>query len=90
MTCNELNAFTFPDPAVQEALAETVRLSVDITENNDDHQELLGYYGLFGPPGILFFDREGREVRALRITGYVDTEGMLGILARLDPSVAER
>ena len=90
VTCNELNAFTFPDPAVQEALAETVRLSVDITENNDDHQELLGYYGLFGPPGILFFDREGREVRALRITGYVDTEGMLGILARLDPSVAER
>jgi len=27
---------------------------------------------LFGPPGILFFDSQGRELRAARVIGYQD------------------
>jgi thioredoxin:protein disulfide reductase len=35
-----------------------------------EHAALLKRFRLFGPPGIIFFDREGREIRGLRVIGY--------------------
>ncbi|WP_321927803.1 protein-disulfide reductase DsbD [Paraburkholderia guartelaensis] len=79
VSCKEMEKFTFSDPRVQARLAELGLLRADVTANNSDDQALLKRFGLFGPPGIIFFDRQGREV--LRVVGYENADRFL---ARLD------
>jgi thiol:disulfide interchange protein DsbD len=31
---------------------------------------LLKRFSLFGPPGIIFFDREGKQLNDLRVVGF--------------------
>ena len=47
-----------------------VLLQVDVTANTAEHKALLRRFSLFGPPGIIFFDAQGREVKGLRVIGY--------------------
>ncbi len=70
VTCKEMEAFTFTDGAVRKRLDEMVKLQVDVTANLDAHKALLRRFGLFGPPGIVFFDRQGNEIKGLRVIGF--------------------
>ena len=70
VTCKEMEAFTFTDPAVRKRLDGMVKLQVDVTENLAEHKALLRRFGLFGPPGIVFFDRQGNEIKGLRVIGF--------------------
>jgi thiol:disulfide interchange protein DsbD len=45
-------------------------LQADVTANDADDKALLKRFGLFGPPGILFFDSQGQELRLARVIGY--------------------
>ena len=47
-----------------------VTLQADVTANLDDHKALLKRFKLFGPPGIVFFDRQGNEIQGLRVIGF--------------------
>jgi thiol:disulfide interchange protein DsbD len=51
-----------------------------VTQNNAGDRELLKRFGLFGPPGTIFFDAQGREMTALRVIGYQNTERFLETL----------
>ena len=42
---------------------------------------LLKRFSLFGPPGIIFFDSQGREIAGLRVIGYQPPERFLKTLA---------
>ena len=70
ITCKEMEAFTFTDGAVLKRLDEMVKLQVDVTANLAEHKALLRRFGLFGPPGIVFFDRQGNEIKGLRVVGF--------------------
>jgi thiol:disulfide interchange protein DsbD len=35
---------------------------------------------LFGPPGIIFFDRDGREMSAARVIGFQPAERFASVL----------
>jgi len=70
VTCKEMEAFTFTDGAVRRRMDEMLKLQVDVTANLDAHQALLKRFGLFGPPGIVFFDRQGNEIKGLRVIGF--------------------
>jgi thioredoxin:protein disulfide reductase len=74
VACKELEAFTFTDPRVAEALAGMTLLRVDLTEHNDDHKALLRRYQLFGPPAVLFFAPGGAEVQRARVIGFVNAD----------------
>ena len=45
-------------------------LQADVTANDDIDQELMKKFGIIGPPAILFFDRQGNEMRLYRLVGY--------------------
>ena len=70
ISCKEMERFTFSDERVRTRFREMVLLQADVTANNADHVALLKRFRLFGPPGIIFFDREGREISGLRVIGY--------------------
>ena len=72
VSCKEMEKFTFADPAVQAKLAGFTLLQADVTANSADDKALLARFGLFGPPGIIFFDAQGQEIKAVRVVGYQD------------------
>ncbi|MCH2219608.1 MAG: thiol:disulfide interchange protein, partial [Dechloromonas sp.] len=55
-------------------LAAYTLLQADVTANSDDDKALLARFDLFGPPGIIFFDAEGRENKAVRVVGFQNAE----------------
>lgn len=84
VSCKEMEKFTFVDPAVQQKLAGTVLLQVDVTANDAHDKAMLRRFGLFGPPGIILFDREGKEIADSRVIGFQNAQKFLASLQRLD------
>jgi thioredoxin:protein disulfide reductase len=80
VSCKEMERFTFTDPTVQKKLAGALLLKADVTANNAQDRELLKRFHLFGPPGTIFFDASGQEVRAARLIGYQNSRGFLDTL----------
>lgn len=72
VSCKELERFTFSDPEVMAILKPMVRLRVDVTQNTDEQQSILREFGLIGPPAVLFFSSDGREINGSRLIGYVE------------------
>lgn len=69
VSCKEMERFTFSDPKVQARLKDAVLLKADVTANSAADKALLKRFGLFGPPGLIFFDPSGKEI-AYRVVGY--------------------
>lgn len=80
VSCKEMEKFTFADPAVAAKMREFTLLKADVTVNNDDDKALLKRFGLFGPPGIIFFDKAGKEIAGLRVVGYMPADTFLATL----------
>jgi len=74
VTCKEMQRWTFTDPTVKQRLSNMLVLQADVTANTQDDQALLKRFRLFGPPGIIFFDKQGREVGNVRVIGYENAE----------------
>ncbi len=71
ISCKEFEALTFTDPAVQQALAPAMLIQADVTANDDADQALMKKLGIFGPPALLFFDRNGEEVKSARLVQFM-------------------
>ncbi|MDN7935877.1 protein-disulfide reductase DsbD [Burkholderia metallica] len=80
VSCKEMEHLTFTDARVQKRLAQLHLVRADVTANNADDQALLKRFNLFGPPGIIFFDRNGNEIG--RVVGYQAAETFLRSLDR--------
>ncbi|CAM2161759.1 Thiol:disulfide interchange protein DsbD [Burkholderia latens] len=80
VSCKEMEHLTFTDSRVQARLAQLHLVRADVTANNADDQALLKRFNLFGPPGIIFFDRNGNEIG--RVVGYQAAETFLRSLDR--------
>ena len=70
VSCIEMEKLTFTDASVQTQFADMVLLQVDVTANDAHDKELLRRFNLFGPPGIIFFDKNGQEIRGGRVIGF--------------------
>jgi thiol:disulfide interchange protein DsbD len=74
VSCKEMEKLTFSDPHIQEKFADMILLQADVTANNEDDKALLKRFNLFGPPGIIFFDKSGREITGGRVVGYQNAD----------------
>ncbi|MDW5376626.1 protein-disulfide reductase DsbD [Halomonas sp. HP20-15] len=83
VTCQIMERDVFPDPAVASRLADYHRIRADVTAGDAQSRRLLDHFGLFGPPGLLFFDAGGREVESARIQGEIGAEALASRLDRL-------
>ena len=81
VSCKEMESFTFSDPKVRAQLNQMLLLQADVTANNEADKALLKRFSLFGPPGIIFFDADGREIKGLRVIGYQNPERFLKTLS---------
>jgi thiol:disulfide interchange protein DsbD len=72
VACKEFEKYTFSDTRVQAALKNSVLLQADVTANNAQDQALLQHLQVLGLPTIVFFDAQGHEQPAQRVTGFMD------------------
>ncbi|GAB3462298.1 protein-disulfide reductase DsbD [Massilia terrae] len=84
VSCKEMERLTFPVASVKAKLANTILLQADVTANDDADKAMLKRFGLFGPPGIILFDHNGKEIPDGRVIGYQDANKFLGSLQRLN------
>ena len=68
--CKELDATTFKDKDVMAKMSEFVLIRADITANTDKQKALSKRYGVFGPPVIIFIDKDSKVLDNETITGY--------------------
>jgi thiol:disulfide interchange protein DsbD len=83
VSCKEMERYTFSDATVRQQLDGLVKVQADVTANAPEHQALLQRFRLFGPPGIVFFDREGREMSALRVIGFQRADRFAAVLDKV-------
>ena len=71
ISCKELEKYTFTDTAVQESLANSVILQADVTANDETDQALMKRFNIIGPPAIIFYDKQGAELKNYRVVGFM-------------------
>lgn len=84
VSCKEMEKLTFTDIRVRQQFEGMVLLQADVTANNADDRALLKRFRLFGPPGIIFFGKDGVEATQGRVIGYQDADRFLRALALVD------
>lgn len=75
--CRKWKEEVFSRADVQAALAPAILLQVDASEMTLDVQALLDARGLPGLPALLAYDKEGRELRQLRLLGEMEAPAFL-------------
>ncbi len=88
VACKELEQLTFSDTKIQQLLANTTLLQVDVTANTDEDKALLKRFVLFGPPGIVFFDGQGKLISSVKTIGFQNVERFTATLAKRDYCIA--
>lgn len=85
ISCKVMERNVFSDPSVIQALAPYTLLQIDMTDNTPAQQAFLEELGLFGPPAILFYRSDGRELSSeTRVLGEMDRNEFLAHLNSLD------
>ena len=82
VSCKEMERYTFSDEEVRTRMDKMLLLQADVTASTPDHLALLKRFRLFGPPGIIFFDRNGREIEGLRVIGFTPAREFAAALDR--------
>lgn len=82
VSCIEMERDTFTDALVQSRLKGVVLLQADVTLNSADDRALMQRFGLFGPPGILFFNPQGEEQAGARVIGFQNAQAFLQSLQK--------
>lgn len=83
VSCKEMESFTFVNPKVVARLSQVLLLQADVTANRPEDRALLKRFKLFGPPGIIFFTKEGKERPDVRVVGFQDANRFAATLDRV-------
>ncbi|RDV24901.1 protein-disulfide reductase DsbD [Alteromonas aestuariivivens] len=74
VACKEFEKYTFPEPAVIQALANTEWMQIDLTDNTPINLAFQEEFDVLGLPTILFFNTQGNEIQGSRVTGFMRAE----------------
>jgi len=81
--CKELEENTFEDPNVQALMQKFTLLRVDVTDNSDDDKALQSYFGVVGPPAVIFYDSAHQELKNDKMIGYKPPEVFIPLLKKV-------
>jgi thiol:disulfide interchange protein DsbD len=87
VACLEYEKYTFTDEKVYLMLKNFNLIKADVTENNISHKELMKAFNIFGPPGIMFFDKNGNHLKRFDIIGFKNAEEFYNILEEVNNNV---
>jgi len=77
ISCKEMEHITFADERVKRKLAGFTLLQADVTANDAEDKAMLKRFNLFGPPGIIFWTKEGVEQKQAELIGFKNPDDFL-------------
>jgi thiol:disulfide interchange protein DsbD len=80
VACKELEEITFKDEEVIKKLQGFTLLKADVTANSDDDKALQKMFGVVGPPALIFWDKDKKEITSSKIVGYKNPKDFLEIV----------
>ena len=80
IACKELEGVTFKDPAVIDKLSKFTLLKADVTKNTDEDKAMQKRFAVVGPPALIFWDENSKEIKSSQIVGYKNGEDFLTIV----------
>lgn len=83
-SCKEMDATTFKDPEVKQALERVVMIKIDVTHHNSETQALMKDFNVVAPPTFLFYNKKGEELTQLRLAGEVSVKTLMRTLGSVD------
>ena len=89
VSCKEFERDTLGDAAVRQALDAFTPIRVDVTASDAEARQLLQRFGLYGPPGMVFYAPGGRLLHDATLAGYVGPEAFLKQLQRVQSLAAK-
>jgi len=89
ISCKEMERFTFSEPAVARQMARFTLLQADVSGDTVEDRALLKQFRLFGPPGIVFFDAQGRILPNTRVVGFQNAQRFVAVLDRVLTGAAQ-
>ena len=69
LPCREMEHSVFSDPAVIKSLKDTIVIQADVTDMTAGDRELMKTLKVYGPPHIIFYDKNGVEKQDFSIIG---------------------
>jgi thiol:disulfide interchange protein DsbD len=83
--CRRMEKATFNNPQVQKIMQDRfVALQVDVTDpNNAETEAIKKRFKVFGPPAMLFFDKDGNPRQDLNFYGFKRPEDFIATLNRI-------
>ena len=67
--CKELDKYTYTDNEVVSLSKKLNVIKIDLTKENND---INNKYSIKGLPVVMFINRNGEELKELRITGFME------------------
>ncbi len=85
LDCKRMDRTTFKDSAIASTLSDSfIAIKVDVTDPTGEFSRAIRKrYQVFGPPALLFMDKNGVLTSNSPAYGYLDVEELLGYLSRL-------
>lgn len=80
LSCKVMERNVFRNPQIAPRLQKFHLVQADITANDKDDKALLQRFSLFGPPAIIFFDKNGDLLTTARLVGETDSAGFMAHL----------
>ena len=87
IACKEFDHKTFAGSKVQAALKDVLLLRIDMTNNSENNRTLMKQLSVTGLPTLIFFNAEGKEIAAQRITGFMESDVFLQTLQAAKNSI---
>ncbi len=82
VSCKELEHITYADPKVQEILSHYTLLKIDVTNNTDEDKALQKRFNIFGPPALIFWDKNANEDKSKKIIGFKTPQEFIDIVSK--------
>lgn len=83
--CVRMEQTTFRDMRVRDTLQNHfVALKIDVTDpRNADGKALKKHFNIFGPPAVLFFNRDGNPIPSKHFYGYLNSAKFYSLITKL-------
>jgi thiol:disulfide interchange protein DsbD len=61
----------------EDELDNFILLKVDVTDFNENDKKIMNRFNIFGPPAIVFFNSNSKELTKKQIFGFMNAENFL-------------
>jgi thiol:disulfide interchange protein DsbD len=79
-SCKVMEATTFKNAQVKNALNRFKVIKIDVTANNIHDKTIMNYFKVVAPPTFIFFNSQGKELINLKLVGESSAERFLRVL----------